>query len=160
MNVVNSRLCASSGHWRYPFRAVKYLAFDWAISATASTGVTGGYSSRQTNWLSLDKSALMRILSEFLGATMIGEHHSVGSVAGAIMPCSTRRSIFSFNLSLYAKGTVCVVVTQKDQASSLSDMWNCSPGKVRILPSRTVENFAMICSAVTDALSLYNAGTG
>ena len=42
----------------------------------------------------------------------MGAHHSVGSVTGAMTPCSTRRSI---SFSLYIRGTVRGVVTQNER---------------------------------------------
>ena len=49
----------------------------------------------------------------------MGAHQSVGSVTGAMMPCWTRRSISALSVSLYAKGMVRGVFTQKGRASSV-----------------------------------------
>ena len=68
------------------------------MSATASAGVTDMYRSRRTNLLSFERSTHMRIRSEFrLGVTTMGAPHSVGSVTGAMTPCSTI-SFLSFSL--------------------------------------------------------------
>ena len=46
----------------------------------------------------------------------MGAHQSVGSVTGVMMPCWARRSISALSLSLYAKGMVRGVFTQKGRS--------------------------------------------
>ena len=71
INVIKTRLCLSSGHWWYPFKAsitVKYLVY-WSIcrlmSAIALIGVGEVYNSRFTYLLNREKSTYIRISSEF-----------------------------------------------------------------------------------------------
>ena len=45
-------------------------------------------------------------------------------------------------------GTVREVVTQNGQASAVKEIWNFSPGIVRICPSNTDGNLVMISSTV------------
>ena len=99
------------------------------------------YLSRFTNLFRRERSTHILIFSvPFLGVTTIGAHHSVGSVMGAITPCSCNRSNSAFSLSRKANGIVRGVWTQNGWASFVSAMWNFSPSIVLICPSKTDGN--------------------
>jgi len=65
----------------------------------------------------------IRIFSvSLLGVTMIGAHHSVGSVMGVMIPCSNRRSSYALSLSRKVNETACGVLMQNGLASSVRAM--------------------------------------
>ena len=81
------------------------------------------YLSRFTNLFRRERSTHILILSvPFLGVITMGAHHSVGSVTGAMTPCSCNRSNSAFSLSRKANGIARGVCTQNGSALSVSAM--------------------------------------
>ena len=139
MNFVRSWLSSSSGHWWYPLSAsslVNTLAFSAAMSATVWAGVSDRYLS-QTCSGGISRRTFWSCPC-LLGATTMGEHHSVGSVTGAMTPWSCRWSSSALSLSQKANGTVLGVLTQNGLASLVKVMWNLSLFMVLICPSKAV----------------------
>ena len=164
MNVVRSWLCSSRGHWWYPLRAsnfVKILAFSSAMSATASAGVADWYLSCFTNLFRRERSTHIRILSvPFLGVTTMGAHHSVGTVTGAMTPCSCSRSNSAFSLSRYANDIARGAWMQNGWASSVRAMWNFSPSIVLMCPLKTDGNSLLMSGVDAGLLALVSERHG
>ena len=162
--MVRSWLASSNGHWWYPLRAsnfVNILALSAAMSATASAGVADWYLSRFTYLFKRERLTHILILSvPFLGAITMGAHQSVGSVTGAMTPCSCNRSSSTFSLSRKANGIVRGVRTQNGWASSVSAMWNFSPSIIFMCPSKTDGNSHLISMAGTGQLALMTPRDG
>ena len=97
---------------------VKTFAFSAAMSATVWAGVGDWYLPCFTNLFRWDTSMRILILSvPFLGVTTIGEHHSMVSLTGAMIPCSCESSSSTLSLSRKANGIVLGVLMQNGWAS-------------------------------------------
>ena len=90
----------------------------------------------------------------------MGAHQSVGSVTGAMTPCSCNRSSSTFSLSRKAYGIVRGVRTQNGWASSVSAMWNFPPSIIFMCPSKTDGNSHLISMAGTGRLALMTPRDG
>ena len=101
---------------------VKYLALLAVILATTSAGVGDWYCSLKTKQFSLDRSTHILILSVPFWGYYNGCTPLCGFCYRSYNPLLLQQFELSLQLSLYAKGTIQGVFTQKGTAFSVSVM--------------------------------------